>query len=329
VNLRRAFTLLELLVVIAILTVLLGLLLPAVQKVRESANRTACQNNLKQIGLALHLYVDSNETFPPGYVFQGSAAPGAPPPAPPAPPGPSQKVDRYIPPPPAALPTPNDPGWSWAAMILTHVEQGNLAQQIDYQLAVGDVGSQAVRTTPVRLYTCPSDTSTGLFTVLSEQNTPLGPAATNSYAACFGAGGQPNTLPDLGNGMFARNSATRFLDISDGTSTTLMIGERAALFAQGPWAGVLTGGTIQTTPGAPVYGSSSDAAPIMVLARVGNRLPNDPYSEPYDFFSPHMQMVQFVFADGSVHPLHINIDLMVYQGLATIAGGEPIDAGGF
>lgn len=323
---RRAFTLIELLVAIAILAVLLGLLLPAVQKAREAANRLHCQNNLKQIGIALHLYADNYGSLPSGYVYQGSAAaanpvgPGNPK---------SQRIDRLPPRPPGTPPQPNSPGWGWAALILDNLEQGNLARQINYSLPVEAVGNLPARTMPLPIYTCPSDTNTGVFAIQNEQNATLATAATNSYAACFGAGGLLNSQPDNGNGVFYRNSATRFTDITDGTSNTLAIGERPALFAQGPWAGVVTGGTIRTTPGAPVYSSIIELAPGMVLARIGPHTLNSLYSEPYDFFSPHGQVLQFLFADGSVHGLSISMDLTVLQALATISGGEVVDGSAF
>ncbi len=323
---RSAFTLIELLVVIAILAVLIGLMLPAVQKAREAANRLHCQNNLKQMGLALNLYSNIHGSLPCGYVYQASA-----PAAQPAPRSGNfqpRRIDR-LPPRPTGTPQPNSPGWGWAALILDNLEQNNLARQINYGLAVEAVANMPARTTPLTIYTCPSDLGTGVFTVQSEANAALATAATNSYAACYGAGGLLNTQPDSGNGVFFRNSHTRFTDITDGTSSTLMIGERAALLAQGPWAGVITGGTIRTTPGAPVYSSIVEWAPGMTLARIGPHTLNSPNSEPYDFFSPHGQVVQFLFADGSVHAFSIGTDLTVLQGLATIAGGEAVDGSGF
>jgi prepilin-type N-terminal cleavage/methylation domain-containing protein/prepilin-type processing-associated H-X9-DG protein len=334
VNSRRAFTLIELLIVIAILSVLLGLLLPAVQKAREAANRAHCQNNLRQIGIAMFLYADTQGSLPAGYLYQASAESSNPPPAPAPGSGPKgieakQVLDRPPPRQPGAGPQPNSPGWGWAALILNQIEQGNLAQQINYTWPVESVSALTVRTTLLSIYTCPSDTSTGLFTVQSEDNVNIATAATNSYAACFGFGGLLDTEPDSGNGAFFRNSHTRITDISDGTSSTLLVGERAALFAQGPWAGVITGGTIRTTPGAPVYSSLTDLAPVMVLARVWNKFLNDPNSQPPDFFSPHGQVVQFLFADGSVHAPSSGTDLTVLQALATIAGGEVVDGNGF
>jgi prepilin-type N-terminal cleavage/methylation domain-containing protein len=320
VNARRGFTLIELLVVLAILAVLLGLLLPAVQKAREAANRARCQNNLKQIGIALHLYANSQESLPAGYIYNAANAP------PPVPCG-VQHFDRYPPPPPGSQF--NSPGWGWAALTLDYIEQGNLAKQINYSLAVESPTNLPARTTMLAMYTCPSDSGAGVFAVQSQTNTNLAQAASNSYAACFGALGLLNLTPDNGNGVFFRNSRTRLTDITDGTSSTLMIGERADLFAQSPWAGVMTGGTVRTTPGAPVYTSIIEQAAVMALARVGSKTLNSAYSEPYDFFSPHGPVVHFVFADGSVHPLSIATDLTVLQMLATSAGGEVVDASGF
>jgi prepilin-type N-terminal cleavage/methylation domain-containing protein len=318
---RKAFTLIELLVVLAIIAILLGLLLPAVQKVREAASRTRCQNNLKQIGLALHLYHDTHESFPAAYLYQPTST-GTQLPVP----GKQRKIDR---PPPKPAPQPQAPGWGWAALLLNNIEQNNLSAQINFALPVEAVANSNARTMPLAIYTCPSDIGTGVFMVQGNSSVFLTSAATNSYAACFGAGGLPNTQPDVSNGPFFRNSRVRATDVTDGMSNTFMVGERAALLARAPWAGVITGGTVRTTPGAPVYNSIVELAPVMVMARVGNKTLNSPYSEPYDFFSPHGQLVQFVFADGSVHPLSNAIDLPVLQALATISGGEVVDGSGF
>jgi prepilin-type N-terminal cleavage/methylation domain-containing protein len=322
---RQAFTLIELLVVIAIIATMIGLLLPAVQKVREAAQRVGCQNNLKQMGLALHTYMDGTGSFPAGYVFTqklkvdlGSTATFSP-----------KVFDRPRPPPLIYVFDPNRPGWGWAALLLRYLEQNPLNQNINYNLAVEDPTNLFARNTLLPVYTCPSDRNTCVFTVPNELDKDLAAAATNSYAACFGYGGLLNSQPDVGNGIFSRNSRIRIEDITDGTSNTFAIGERPALFTQTPWAGVMTGGTCRTTPGAPVYLSIIEQAPSMAMARIGVRKLNDRYSEPYDFFSPHVGVAQFVFADGAVHALRTNTDLKVLQALATRAGDEAVSPGDF
>src|SRR5262249_43551742 len=150
---------------------------------------------------------------------------------------------------------------------------------------------------------------------------PLADAYTNSYAACYGDWGPVLETP--GSGMFYRDSRVAFRNIIDGSSNTLAVGERAALFTKTPWAGAVTGGSCVTTPDAPVYQSIIEPAPTMVMARVsGRKALNDPWSEPYDFFSGHRQVVQFVFADAAVHALSSSMNPAAVRALATIAGGE-------
>jgi prepilin-type N-terminal cleavage/methylation domain-containing protein/prepilin-type processing-associated H-X9-DG protein len=299
---RFGFTLIELLVVIAIIAVLIGLLLPAVQKVREAANRAQCTNNLHQLGLALHNYHDSQGSFPCGYVC-------------------SQ---------PQANPDYTSPGWGWAALILPYIEKGNLSRQINFALPIEDSSNFAARTMILKLYVCPSDRSTGIFTVYSKNNTPLAQAATNSYAACHGIGIDLDEELDDFNGMFSRNSQVRFADVSDGTSNTIAIGERGAFFTQTPWAGAVSFGTTRITPNAPVINSNAiEDAPTQTLAHIDVETINDPRADEEDFFTPHTGVGMFLFVDGSVHSITTTLSLPVLQALSTRDGGEVVNAGDF
>jgi prepilin-type N-terminal cleavage/methylation domain-containing protein/prepilin-type processing-associated H-X9-DG protein len=298
---RSGFTLIELLVVMGIIAVLIGLLLPAVQKVREAANRASCQNNLHQIGLALHSYHDGQGSFPSGYRCQ-----------------------------PQTNPDYTSPGWGWGALLLPYVEGDNLAKQINFNLPVEDPSNLAARTTVVKLFVCPSDHSTGLFTIYDTKNTPLAQAATNSYAACHGVGPDLDEELDDGNGLFFRNSRVRMADITDGTSNTIAIGERGSFFTQTPWAGAVSFGTTRITPSAPTTNPAAvEEAPTQTLVHVAVHTINDPNADPEDFFTPHTGMAMFVFADGSVRPVRTQVSLSALQALATRAGGEVVNPGDF
>jgi prepilin-type processing-associated H-X9-DG protein len=290
-----------LLVVIAIIGVLIALLLPAVQKVREAANRASCQNNLHQIGLALHGYHDNQGSFPSGYRCQ-----------------------------PTSDPDYTSPGWGWAALLLPYVEGDNLAKQINFNLPVEHSDNLAARTTVLKLFVCPSDRSTGVFTIYDKDNTPLAQAVTNSYAACHGVGPDLDEELDDGNGLFFRNSMVRMADVTDGTSNTIAIGERACLLTQTPWAGAVSFGTARITPGAPTSNPDVvEEAPTQALAHVAVHTINDPNADPEDFFTPHTGYAMFLFADGSVRPVRDGIAISVLQGLATRDGGEVIDPNTF
>jgi prepilin-type N-terminal cleavage/methylation domain-containing protein len=301
---QRGFTLVELLVVIAIIGVLIALLLPAIQRVRESANRRACQNHLRQLGLAMLQYEQGRGHFPSAYLYDPTAKPGMP-----------EKQ-------PAAIQT--KPGWSWAAQMLPYLDQDAAARQIDYSVAVEDSRHDSIRNAPLRVFVCPSDRDTGVFTVLSDLDLPLTTAATTSYTSCYGASGDIGELPDQGSGMYFRNSAVRREQITDGILHTIALGERASLFCQTPWAGAVSDGTARTNPGAPVFVSVIEEAPVQVMAGMRGWPLNSVDSTPYDFFSPHRGVVHFVFADGSLRSLNDRINGDILQALATIGGSEPV-----
>ncbi len=317
---RAAFTLIELLVVIAIISVLISLMLPAIQRVREAAALTTCRNNLHQIGIALHTYHDKAGQLPPAYLFDerfddrlviGEMQESD-----------YSKLTKWE-------PMLTFPGWGWGAYLLPYLEQSALASRIKWDKAIEKRDSANVRAEIVKNYVCPSDEYTGVYEVLSQLNRPLGNFATNSYAACYGTGGSIGELPEKGDGCFFRNSKTRLADISDGTSTTVAVGERGAILCQASWVGAISEGTVRTNPHAPVYVSAIEEPATAVMARTGWHNLNGPYSEVYDFFSPHAQVGNFLFADGSVRAMPFQTKLKVWKALGTKSGGETVADGDF
>ena len=231
---RSAFTLIELLVVIAIIAILIGLLLPAVQKVREAASRMKCSNNLKQLGLAAHNYHDVNDGFPPGYT-----------------------QDR-IPPPSGAF-----QGHSVFYFLLPYIEQDNLFRSMDANVPLNNrtnipTGGKAA--TVVNIYLCPSDQLPKTPIPYPENSTPIEYYGGTSYRANGGsrpifATSSTNDGVFMATGTAARKAAStpigttiRFADVTDGSSNTILFGEhyhRDANFDSFTTAGWNSGSTIR------------------------------------------------------------------------------------
>jgi prepilin-type N-terminal cleavage/methylation domain-containing protein len=294
---RRGFTLIELLVVVAIIGVLVALLLPAVQRVRESANRVKCQNNLKQIGIALHGYHDRMRTLPPGYADV------------------------------ALWPNADaGPGWGWASYILNDLEQGNVLNQLNFNLNVGDPANATGRTNVLQIFLCPSDQPPVLGDVFTatDGGSNSWVLAHGNYVACNGNDGVDDMTTPPHTGVFIRGCRYTLTDITDGLSSTFFVGERSASMSLSTWTGAVTNALV---PSVRAPGSFSGAS-ALVLGHCGPHLPNDSIVTDADAMSSgHAQGVQFLFGDGSVHQINNTISQSVYDALATRSGGEIVNEG--
>lgn len=302
----RGFTLVELLVVIAIIGILVGLLLPAVQAAREAARRFQCANNIKQMGLALHNYESAHKTFPPAFISRVTGVwPG----------GGNNPIPEA------------GPGWSFFALILPQLEQANLHNAINFNVPIAAPVNQLARSTRVKEYQCPSDSWTEPVTVWPT-SIGLTDLAHSSYIGCLG-GGDPANAPGYTamyeeqpfNGMFHRNVGVRHAQITDGTSNTIGIGERASMFAPNGWAGVIP--TAQTvfspriaTSRGQVVGQTVRPAITMATVHVRTGGPNAPTGSPGGFWSPHTGGCLFLLMDGSTHTISTNVDMPTYRAMA-------------
>jgi type II secretory pathway pseudopilin PulG len=280
----------ELLVVIAIIGILIGLLLPAIQAARESARRMSCTNNLKQIGLALQLYHDSNKSLPAGWTAYDA----------------NNK--------PYALGT---PGWSWATRILPFMELGSLAKNsINFKLPLSDPSNAYVRTLNIADFRCPSDPTK--LTFIDDEDPLQQELAVGNYVGVFGTGNihdsaaVPAGQVFTGDGIFYHNSEVRFSDIRDGLSHTFMVGERSSALGFSTWVG---------SP------ANDDCGPGMILGSaldLPNKLGFQTNADPHNFSSKHSQGTNFCSGDGSVRLVNQNIEIAVYKALCTRASGDAI-----
>jgi len=306
---RRGFTLIELLVVIAIIAILIGLLLPAVQKVRDAAQRMTCQNNLHQIGVALHAYHADRERFPAGLsVALDDGVPGN---------GGSGAILKSSCP-QCSQPPVHGVWGSWLTMILPYVEQGNLYRQLDlsgreYGYSLGDNSPGA---TVVPTYICPADYVPK--TTIAYGAYRFG---VNSYFGNAGTKAWPVSVASF-NGVLFYNSSVKVVDIMDGTSNTLLAGERyskdqaipdAELSDWRGWAWT------NYNSGCDHLGDTS-----WPMNSPGSVIGQD--ARKCNFGSAHFNGVNFALCDGSVRFLSMSsvASIVNYQRLSVRDDGNPV-----
>lgn len=296
---RCAFTLVELLVVIAIVGVLAGLLLPAIQYAREASRRTQCTNNLHQLGVALHSYHSRHKSFPPGYIT---------------------KIDNER----------DDlgPGWGWAAMLFDDLELGNLKPSSNFNLPIQHATNLTALRTLVPTLVCPSDSE------FREQVRIPKYAPTDSPDALAGANyvGSVGTVRqtckvcrDKFDGVFGRNSRVRIDQILDGTSRTFAVGERNHAVSSPVWGGVVAKSMIVDNR---IAGKVA-AGPAYVLGSTFLHGDQEELEERSQetvaeiFSAEHGGVMNFLYCDGSVRPINVDIEGAVYLALSTRSDQRP------
>lgn len=287
---RRAFTLVELLVVITIIGILIGLLLPAVQAAREAARRASCTNNLKQVGLAMHMYHDSHRCLPAGWLGQD----------------PATRLPYWV----------GEPGWGWASRILPYLEQANVEKNlIDDRFPVTDPRNDGARAAILAVFRCPTDVGPPTYTDDDDGLPPL-EFATANYVGVFGTqdihvcDGLPVGQRCAGNGPLFHNSFVRFDDILDGLSQTFLVGERSSRLEPSTWVGTR---------------EDSDCGPGRLVGSASYP-PNSQATHTHNFSSFHPSGTNFLSADGSVRLIAETIDGGVYRALCTRDGREVVGA---
>ncbi len=313
---KRGFTLIELLVVIAIIAILIALLLPAVQQAREAARRSACKNNMKQIGLALHNYHDTHRVFPPGVIDDVDPTTGDPTW------GGTQNDARR-----------NKNGLGWGTMILPFMDQAPLYQLVKTETNGfkhnwydenndGSIYDQvSVAATIIPAFMCPSDPLEGINNI--RQTNTANPTGKSNYAAVKDTNDR-NYL--INQGAFYWNSKTAIRDITDGSSNVVLVGERSTqdlsasggLAYQGAfWIGAANGNANQA-------GVKFDDTLMLMGTDYLLNGGTGTDAHLWAASSVHVGGAHFLFGDGRVRFLSENIDNVTYENLGRIADDTPI-----
>jgi prepilin-type N-terminal cleavage/methylation domain-containing protein/prepilin-type processing-associated H-X9-DG protein len=304
----RGFTLVELLVVIAIISVLVALLIPAVQASREAARKTVCANNLKQIGTALHLYIGNFKALPPGYV---------------------STVDADL--------EDEGPGWAWGSKLLPFVEQHALYKEANFAMPVHGSSALLLRMKSIPTFVCPSDSD---FQPVLDIRKIRPDVFICQMAAASYVGSAGTVRPtckicrDAFDGVFGRNRAIKPAECEDGLSNTLAVGERAAQWAAAAMWGVVPKSRLADARQKDKY----VAGPAYVLGTTfaeGFNIEEAPMDHntmntfAESFGSDHPGGCHFAFCDGGVRFVFDTVDPRVMNALATrdsvAHGGQLVD----
>ena len=326
---RRGFTLVELLVVIAIIGILIALLLPAVQMAREAARRISCGNNLKQYGIALHLYHDANQMFPPGGSYN-TALPGG---------WGGQQA----------------PSIGWQVRVLPYMEQGPLYERLNMlavQAWLTPIPQEGqlieARRIQVPYAMCPSDprdpvrgawAQASYCGNLGSQLTPSASGSCNTFYTQNvhwmpgGNAGHGNTKDvNAANGMFTRlGMEIRMASVTDGTSNTFMVGEvlMDCTDHSSGWWNYNGGGNAHSSTSAPLNTMTTCARNEAEALERGYLNPQcwrkNNWNYSWGFRSQHPTGAQFVFADGSVHFIGQTIRYDTYQYLGSRNDGRVVE----
>jgi len=293
--------LMESLVVLAVIGVLIAVIIPAIARARGTAQRTACLNNLKNIGLALHNYHSTFNVFPPGYISRDVA-------------------------PEASATAETGPGWAWGTMLMPQLDQGVLGAMTNFELDPPGISTVVIP------FLCPLDSQTPFDAIGASAGPVTLPPA--SFVGMFGRGSMINSpgAPSV-PGMFYRNSRVSMDDVRDGLSQTWMIGERSrtatdpfteASTARATWYAAIPGSI-------PVCNDSSmqDVNPAAFVLGTADRDIKGPKSDGIPAFnavdgfsSQHPLGIHFCRADGSASAVHRDMDGEVFRAMAGRSDGS-------